>query len=89
MKPPSKMRWISASKACQTNRTRNFVLAESGSSRSEAKYATARMATVENKERIVVWSINEAKSLDGVVPGICTISADCVVYGVANAVFSV
>ncbi len=38
-------------------RTRIFVLVLVGRRRTEAKYATPRIATVDSRESIVVWSI--------------------------------
>lgn len=67
------MRWISASNACQTKSTRTFVVDEVGRSLKDARYAAARIATVESSEKMVVWSIREARSVDALVPGISTI----------------
>lgn len=54
------MKWISASKACQTNKMRVLVDEELGSRRREAKYAAPRIARVERRERTVAVSIRGA-----------------------------
>ena len=69
------MPWISASHACQTNSTRSLAGDEAGRRRSEAEYATPSIATVASRDRMVVWSMRDARSLDGLEPGMFTMFA--------------
>lgn len=57
-KPPSKMKCINPSNACQTNSIRTLAEADVGSNLRDAAYAAPKMTTVESREIMVVASIS-------------------------------